>query len=194
MKKVTGILLILAVIAASVGCAKGEKVKETTLYIEDNGKVKEAIVDKDKNVNVSEKELTKWVDEAIEEYNKENKNALEVTQCEVEDNTVRVSIEYASLKDYSAFNNVKAFDGTVADAKKAGFEMAGEFLSTKGKPSITYAELEDSKEYHLIIIEDPQTLVLEEDVLYASSNVKVEKNKAIIESGTKELAYMIYKP
>lgn len=196
MKKLTGICFILAVVLSITACKKGDKVKETTLYIED-GKVTEAIVESDEKDYYNEKELTDWVENVVKDYNKENSKVLEIEKCEIEKDKAKVTIVYPSLQDYSSFNHLKAFEGTIAEAKEAGYELEGEFRSTKGKPSVTYAELEGSKEYHVIVLEivaAPQTVVLEEDVLYVSSNVKADKNQAKIKKETKDLAYIIYKP
>lgn len=195
MKKLKGALLMITVILSAVGCTKGDKVKQTTLYIDNDGKVTGAIVESLDKDYYSAKELTEWVEDSVGEYNKEkNKDALEVKKCEVEKDVAKVTITYDSLEDYSAFNHVKAFDGTIKEAEEAEYDLEKEFISAKGKPSVTYTELEGSKDYRVIIVEESQTIILEEDVLYATSNVKVKGEKAIVKTNSEELAYIIYKP
>ena len=142
-------------------------------------------------------ELKTWVEDAVKEYNQETGSSLEVKKYEVEDNTAKVTIEYPSLADYSGFNNVEAFQGSIAQAEEAGYTFDGEFVSAKGKPSVTYKELQGSKTYHVVILEEAEALTvsLEKDILYASGNVKVNGKKATVtEPKAKELAYIIYKP
>lgn len=194
MKKYICIMLAAVFVFVAAGCSKGDKVKKTTLYVEEDGSATSAIVESLDKDYYSVNELEKWINEAVDEFNKTNKGSIEVEKCEVEDGNAKVTLEFASLKDYGDFNNVRAFNGTIEEAQKAGYNLEGEFLSAKGKPSVTYAELEGSKSYYVLVIEEAQTVELENDILYASSNVKVKGKKAVIDKNTKEFAYIIYKP
>lgn len=194
MKKLACIALAGLVAIGMTGCTKGDKVKNTTLYVEEGGKVTSAIVEPLDKDYFSITELEKWTNEEVKEYNDSNKSSIEVKKCEEQSGNARVTLEFPSVKDYGAFNNVEAFYGTIADAKKAGYDFEGEFISAKDKPSITYVELEGSKSYYVLIVEEAQTVELDDDILYASSNVKVKGEKAAIDEDTRELAYIIYKP
>lgn len=193
MRRIVYSLLLICIVIMATGCTKGDKVKKTTLYVDNNGKITEAIVESlDKNY-YDFKELEDWIDSEVDAYNKSNGKVIDLKKCQSEDNKVKVTMEYDSMKDYSQFNNVKAFCGTIAEAEKAGYEFEGEFISAKDKPSITHAELEGSKKYRAIIVDESQTIVLKEEILYASSNVKVEGKNATVKTETNELAYIIYK-
>ncbi len=193
MKRIYIGLLLLCVTVMTLGCTKGDKVKKTTLYVENNGKVTEAIVESLDKKYYDADEMEDWIEEEVDGYNKEHGNVVDLKKCEVEDEIAKVTFEYEAMADYSDFNHVKAFCGTIAQAEKAGYRFEGEFLSTKDKPSITHMELEGSKKYKAVIMEDSQTVILENDILYASPNVKVNGKKATVETGTGELAYIIYK-
>lgn len=194
MKKFAYVILVGLAVVGMTGCTKGDKVKNTTLYVEQNGKVTSAIVEALDKDYFSIKELEKWIDEEVNTYNKENKGSIKVRKCEEESGKARVTLEFPSLEDYSTFNNVEAFFGTIEEAEKAGYSFNSEYISAKGKPSVTGAELEGSKSYYVLIVEEAQTIELDEDILYASSNVKVKGERASVDADTKELAYIIYKP
>lgn len=195
MKKFVYIMILLAASVLAAGCGKGDNVKTTTLYVEKDGTVVQAITEAMDKSYFNEKDLDQWVEDYVKEYNKEaKKEAIQVKKSEVEEKKAKVTIEYASMEDYSAFNNVEAFEGTVAKAQKEGYDLNREFKSAKGKPSITMDEIDGSEEYHIIVLEESQTVVLEKDALYASSNVKCNGKKAAAKIKTGEFAYIIYKP
>lgn len=193
MRRIFCVLLVLGVMFVMSGCTKGDKVKKTTLYIEEDGKLTEAIVEALDKKYYDAGEMEDWIDEEVKAYNKEHGSAVDLKKCEVDGKEAKVTFEYKSMVDYSEFNNVKAFCGTIAQAEKAGYGFEGEFISTKDKPSITHMELEGSKKYKVVILEDSQKVVLENDILYASPNVKVDGKKATVEASTNDLAYIIYK-
>lgn len=194
MKKLTGIICIVCFVLFVGGCAKGDKVKKTTLYVEKN-KVTEAIVETLDEEYYDAKKMKDWVTKEVDAYNKEQgSDVLEMVKCEVEDKTAKVTIEYDTMKDYETFNGVRAFCGTIQKAEKAGYDFEGEFKSTKGKPQITHAELENSESYYAVIVSEAQEVILEDEILYASPNVSVKGKKAVIDKGAGNLAYIIYKP
>lgn len=193
MKKKTGCLLLVMAMAMT-GCSKGDDVKKTTLYVDEDGEITEAIVETLDKDYYDSGEMENFIEEETAAYNKQaGDEKVEIAKCEVEDGKARVTMEYESMKEYGEFNSVTAFHGTVSEAKKAGYDFEGEFVSAKDKPSITYKELKGSKEYYVVIVEGEQTVILDEDVLYASPDVKVEGEKAIVENSD-EKAYIIYKP
>lgn len=196
MKKLACVMLLACLTAAGLtGCTKGNDAKQTTLYVDHNGRVTSAIVESLDKDYYDMKELQDWTQQEVDAYNKENgDDAVVIKKCEKEDKNAKVTLEYASMKDYSEFNHVDAFFGTIEEAAGEGYDFEDEFDSAKGKPSIGYTELEGSKEYYVLITEESQTIVLDDDILYASPNVKVKGDTADIENDNKGLAYIIYKP
>lgn len=179
-----------------IGCAKGTKATKSTLYIEKNGKVTGAIVEDWDDKLYDDKELEKQINEEIDSYTKSDKNAsVKLKKFEIENKKAKVNLVYDSLSTYSDFNNVVAFNGTVKEAQKAGYEISGEFISTGNKPSITIKELDGSDKYCVIILSERQKIETGFKILYASKNVKVSKGKktAVIEDSDSENAYIIYK-
>lgn len=196
MKKRAGMIGIICFVLFAGGCAKGDNVRKTTLYVED-GKVTEAIVEKLDEEFYDEKKMEDWITKDVDAYNKEHgSDVLKIVKCEVEGETAKATIEYDSMKDYGEFNGMKAFCGTIREAEKAGYDFEGEFESARGKPVITHDELENSESYYAVIVSEAQEIVLEEEILYASPNVSVKGKKAVIDkgAGNHNLAYIIYKP
>lgn len=194
MKRLAGMISVVFVMLFAVGCAKGDKVKNTTMYMEKD-KITEAIVEELDEEYYDAKKMKDWAKQEVDAYNQEHGgNALEMIKCEVKDEIARVTIEYNTMKDYSSFNGLEAFCGTIKEAEQAGYEFEGEFKSSKGKPSITHTELENSEAYSVVILAEAQQVILENEILYASPNVSVKGKKAVIGEEKGEPAYIIYKP
>lgn len=194
MKKLACMLLVCVAAVSVAGCTKGNHVKKTTLYVEDNGEVTSAIVEPLDKDYYDITELEKWIKDEVKSYNQENdKDAVTVKKCEEEDKNAKVTLLFASMEDYSSFNRVEAFQGSIDEGVKAGYQYDGELKSTKGKPSITFEELKGSKDYYMIVTEESQTIVLDHEILYVSDNVKVDGEQAVIDKKTDEPAYIIYK-
>lgn len=189
------VIMPCAVMLLATGCTKGADATKTTLYVEDDGKVTSAIVESLDKDYYDMDELEKWTIQEIESYNDDNtEDAVVLKKCEKEDGNAKVTLEYASMEDYSSFNHVDAFCGTITEAAEAGYDFGDELKSTKGKPSIGYTELEGNDDYYALITQEAQEIVLDNDILYASSNVKVNGAKATIDKDNRELVYIIYKP
>lgn len=188
---------VLLCVLYLTGCGSDKQVKENTLYVKNNGKVVGALSEKFDKDYYKEDELSDWIKAEVDSYNKENgKKTLKLGECEIEDDQAKVSISYASIEDYANFNQVVAFEGTIAEAQKAGYTFAGEFKSTTDKPSITNKEIDGSKEYKVLILEESQQLVMEKKILYINDVVQVNEDnlkKAKVNASKKNLAFIIYK-
>lgn len=188
--------LILGAMLLS-GCTNDKKAETNTLYLKNNGNIIGAVVEKLDQEYYDPQELEEWIQDEVDAYNHEDgKDKIKIRKNEVEDDQAKVNIIYASVKDYADFNQVTAFQGTVAEAEEAGYEFNGKFKSTADKPSITEMEIKGSKEYKVLILEECQKLQMNKKILYASDNVEVSKGShktADIIAEKENLAYIIYK-
>lgn len=195
-KIVASVLVCTGILVLSTGCAKGNKATETTLYIEKNGKITEAIVEDWNQDYYDEDEFKKEIDEQITSYEASHDGSkISLNKLEIKKNKAKVNLEYDSMETFEEFNNITAFSGTVKQAQKEGFSFDGEFKSTGNKPSITVEEINNSEEYNVIILLEDITVSTEFKILYAGSNVKVEDDckVAVISEAESNLAYLIYK-
>ncbi len=196
-KKIAALVLFTALLA--VGCGKKDKAAETTLYIEKNGEVTEAIVESWDESFFDEKDLKSDINDEIKDFKSINKDAsISMENLEIEDKKARVSMKYDSIASYSGFNKVDAFQGTISEAQSQGYTFDGEYISTDKKPSITVDELDGSNKYCVVILSENQKISTDFKILYASDNVKVSGNKKTADIDIKKedadsLAYIIYK-
>lgn len=179
------------------GCTKDKKADTNTLYVQRGGSVIEAVVEELDKEYYDSKELKEWVQSEVDSYNKKNgKNKLKIRKNESDHKKAKVNIAYDTMEDYAKFNKLTAFQGTIADAQKAGYEFKGEFKSTSDKPSITEAELDQSNDYKLLILSENQKLNMYKKILYVSKNVKINNKDhkiAEVTADKENPAYIIYK-
>lgn len=194
---ISSALLLILIATLFTACGKGDKVSKTTLYIDKKGKLTEAIVEGWDTSLYNEKDLEKYIDKEIDAYEASNKDSsVKLKKFKVEDKKIRVIITYDSIKSYSQFNKVTAFDGTIKQAQEQGYLFEGEFVSTDGKPSITVEQLDGSSDYYAVILSEKQEVFTDFKILYASTNVKIEKDgkKAVIsDEDMNSPVYLIYK-
>lgn len=197
MRKKLVCCTVLLCVLYLTGCGSDKKVKENTLYVKNNGKIVGALFEKLDKDYYKDEELSDWILAELDSYNKENgKKTLKLRECEVGYDQARVSISYASIEDYADFNQVVAFEGTIAEAQKEGYTFTGEFKSTSDKPAITNKEINGSKEYKVLILEESQQLVMEEKILYVNEVVQVNDDnikRAKVNASKQNLAFIIYK-
>ena len=197
-KKIAGVTIAcsLSVLLLS-GCTKGNKATQTTVYIDRNGKITEAIVEYWDQKYYDEDDLKSQIDNEIKQYEDENKDSsVKLNKFKVENKKIKVNLTYDSASTYSEFNNITAFCGTILKAQEEGFSFDGKFNSTNDKPSVTIEELDGSEEYSVYILSEKEKVNTEFKILYASENVKVSDNKktaVISDEDENSLAYLIYK-
>ncbi|MCC6095248.1 MAG: hypothetical protein LIV24_09575 [Eubacterium sp.] len=165
--------LATTMLVTTAGCSLPNSIENTTVSVGEEGNVTENIVEAKDDDDYTEDDLKQYIEDAVTSYDSESKGAVKLESCSVDDNSVSIKMSYASMSDYSSFNNVKAFLGTLAEAEEAGFSMDQNFLDMYGNaadPDILSAR---AKEWKVLILSEPVMVRLPDKILYATDNVSI---------------------
>lgn len=79
----------------------------------------------------SKKELSKYINGIVDDYNSENGNSVKVKQISLKDNTAYVRLWYKDYQTYADFTGHDVFLGTVKSALKSGYDFDTSFYPVK---------------------------------------------------------------
>lgn len=180
------VVLLLASALLWTGCGGISKAEETTVTVDENGRITQALVEDFSQENYSGKELENEIAGLIKTYNKENQNgSVTMESCQVKDKQARVILEYASDEDYRAFNLVDFFAGTVDQAQQEGYSFDCGFLDAE-KNAVEEGIVPDTcTQMQTVIIKEPTCVLTPGEILYVSSNMEIlDSNRARLSSDT----------
>lgn len=181
MKKIISIGLVCVMITGLLtGCGKSLDVDCSTVYVEEDGTVLGAAIEKMDKKYYSEKELEEFVDEKVEAYQKDHdKSSVKISDFSVKDQVAELYMKYAGYEEYQDFNNVTLFSGTVPQALAAGYDFNMKFTKVKdGKAS---GEADSSKikesDYKVVILTEKIDVKVDGTIKYISSDYTSLKAK-----------------
>ena len=193
------IVLMIGIWGSMLLCGCGSKstdVDETTVIVNKNGKVTDAIVESFDADYYDAAELQSMIDEELVEYGKlsGSKNNAVLSEFTVSKGMARVLIEFATPADYASFNGVSFFYGTVGEAYEAGYDLDVRLKSSTGQDTIGKEELMEMGKNHIVIINEPVRIQTYGKILFSTANVDmIDEKTARISSESEGLAYMILK-
>lgn len=183
------------------GCSKKTDVDTSTVFIEKKGKITSVdveVLDKD---YYDEAELESYITDHVNDYTSENGNTVEMASFTVTDQVAKLQMQYDSYEDYTAFNGIELYDGTVVEAEAAGYDFDTDFISASDEDTkkVSKDDVLADDNNKVVIIKANVDVKVDGTILYVSKeNTKVtEKNKVSItgEGSAEEaaLTYIIYK-
>ena len=202
MKKIicVGFTMILCMGLLS-GCSKKTDVDTSTVFIEKKGKITSVDVEALDKDYYDEAELESYITDHVNDYTSENGNTVEMASFTVTDQVAKLQMQYDSYEDYTAFNGIELYDGTVVEAEAAGYDFDTDFISASDEDTkkVSKDDVLADDNNKVVIIKANVDVEVDGTVLYVSKeNTKVtEKNKVSItgEGSAEEaaLTYIIYK-
>ena len=202
MKKIicVGFTMILCMGLLS-GCSKKTDVDTSTVFIEKKGKITSVDVEALDKDYYDEAELESYITDHVNDYTSENGNTVEMASFTVTDQVAKLQIQYDSYEDYTAFNGIELYDGTVVEAEAAGYDFDTDFISASDEDTkkVSKDDVLADDNNKVVIIKANVDVKVDGTILYVSKeNTKVtEKNKVSItgEGSAEEaaLTYIIYK-
>ena len=202
MKKIicVGFTMILCMGLLS-GCSKKTDVDTSTVFIEKKGKITSVDVEALDKDYYDEAELESYITDHVNDYTSENGNTVEMASFTVTDQVAKLQMQYDSYEDYTAFNGIELYDGTVVEAEAAGYDFDTDFISASDEDTkkVSKDDVLADDNNKIVIIKANVDVKVDGTILYVSKeNTKVtEKNKVSItgEGSAEEaaLTYIIYK-
>lgn len=183
------------------GCSKKTDVDTSTVFIEKKGKITSVDVEALDKDYYDEAELESYITDHVNDYTSENGNTVEMASFTVTDQVAKLQMQYDSYEDYTAFNGIELYDGTVVEAEAAGYDFDTDFISASDEDTkkVSKDDVLADDNNKVVIIKANVDVKVDGTILYVSKeNTKVtEKNKVSItgESSAEEaaLTYIIYK-
>ena len=197
-----GLLVILCMGLLS-GCSKKADVETSTVFIEKKGNIVSVDVEALDRDYYDMDELESYITEHVTEYTDKNGETIEKESFVVADGQAKLMMKYDTCEDYTGFNGIELYNGTVVKARAAGYDFDTEFYSPEddtqkvGKDTVI---AEDDN--NVAIIRANVDVQVPGTILYVSvqegTNAAVTgKNKVSITSGESGeeagLTYIVYK-
>lgn len=205
MKRV-GYLLLSACLLGStlMGCDSFDS-DETIVSVGKKGTVTTIDVDTFEQTYYTEENFKTFAEEAVHTYNASNgADAVTLSEFSIENNIAKLKMEFQTVEDYSGFNEIPLFQGTIEEALAKGYQFDGTFLSvTNGAASAAAAKADIFAEsgLHVVIIQANTDVKVAGKICYVSEqNVTVtakdtvsirDEENAALESDV--ITYIIYK-
>lgn len=203
MKKVTGAgVLLIFCMCLLFGCSKKTSVDTATVFIEKKGQIVSVDVETLDKDYYNETELEEYINDHVTDYVEDNGETVELTSFEVTDGVAKLQMKYDSYEDYSRFNGIDLYTGTVVTALAAGYDFDVEFSQISKDSDVQMVSRDEvlaNDEYKVAIIKANVNVQVPGSILYVSSeNTKVvdKHTVSIVQEEAGEevaLTYIIYK-
>lgn len=177
-KKMCASLGMVIGLGLLAGCGTSFDANNSTLYIDDKGRVTALDVEEFDQDYYDETELGSYVQKAVDEYAKEHgKNAVKVEDLTVEGTTAKLQMKYKSVEDYANFNGIELCQGKVVATLAAGYTYDGDFVKVsdgKVTGNATKQEIYQDEDLKAVIIRANTDVKVDGEICYVSSeNVKL---------------------
>ncbi len=195
-KKILAAVLCTAVMLLG-GCSMIDQAMwnpegDDAIRIASDGSVTEMVRDTLDQAYYSADELEKTITSSVEEYNQSHgEDSVKVASFKTEDADVTLKMEYASLDDYAAFNNLELYQGSMINAQLDGYLFDGSFFKIKngevsGKAVDSSAVFSDGMSSQVLIVQGPLEVCVDGKVTYISSNAQILSSDTVNASGKQE--------
>ncbi|MBQ8279894.1 MAG: hypothetical protein IJZ23_08665 [Roseburia sp.] len=184
MKKIgCAILAVLMLGSMFAGCGAVDS-ESSIVHVGKKGKVQTVDVETFDKSYYSETDFETFAQEAIDAYNMSHEvDAIELTEFTVEGDVAKLKMEYKTIADYSEFNDITLYQGTIAEAVGAGYLFDVDFSKVeKGEVTgaATRADILAEEGLSVVIIKANTDVQIDGTIYYVSSaNVTVTDKDAI---------------
>ncbi len=180
IKKIARIPL-LAIIAflliIQTGCLGIDSENKEQIELTSDGKIIQTIVD-DSGDSVTGEELENYINDKIKNY-QGTSGAIALERCRVKDGKVNIVLRYGSIGDYSGFNNVISYSGTLKEAYTQGYDFNRSFYAKNGVQIPYFALTLTYPDSRVLILEENVTIKLPGELLAMSDGVTIAEDGTI---------------
>ena len=205
MKRVScAILAVLMLGTMLVGCGPVDS-ESNLIFISKKGRVQTVDVEEFDKSYYNEADFKAFAQEAIDVYNKSHEvDAITLSEFSVEEGIAKLKMEYKSVADFSNFNEITVYQGSVASAVSEGYLFDVDFSKVeKGEVtgSATRADILAEEGLSVIIIKANTDVQVDGNICYVSTanvTVTAKDTVAIYDEENTSLTtdvctYIIYK-
>lgn len=196
MKKITAIC-VLAVLIVMTGCGKSSfKPSTTSLYVQKDGKITQAIVESFEKEYYSLSEFQSMINMEVEKYNSNyGEERISIERLDVDSNsTLHLLLDFKDADTYEHYNETYCFEGTIGEALDEGLSFNMDFKDADYE-EYTTSQVTEEKGQSVIVLKQEGVVQTEKPVKYVSNNVEILSDHMVevmpIEDEN-EYAYIIY--
>jgi uncharacterized protein YxeA len=186
MKKTIATLLALVLcIGMLTGCGTNYATEESTVFVQKDGKVVSTDVESFSD-SYDEEELKNYVETTISEYTAQyGEDSVTLKDVAVADGKATLILSYASPEDYSRFNGIELFTGSIAEALAAGYKFDVDFADVTGDTPTACSASDFTGEdgYKVVVIKTNANVNVSGKICYVS-----QKNVSLVDKKTISIA------
>lgn len=121
-------MILIVTVGILSGCSFEPNVKANTIFVQKDKTILAASIETfDKNY-YNQNDLKKYVEQQVESFKQSHTTGnVKLKKITVKKQQAKLYMEYSDYKTYAAFNEATFFIGTVATAKKAGYDFGLNF-------------------------------------------------------------------
>ena len=194
MKIILNFCLIFTIALFVTGCGSKFEPTVSTIYVTSKGEVKSAIVESFDKAYYDFEELSEGVQKEVTAYclDKNREEAAVVESLTLGEGEVSLFMDFQTVDDYIAFNDVLLFAGTYAEAVNEGY-IPEELYDAEGMSVPT--DSEELDKLKVIVTEESISVQTHGKIKYVSDNVSIVDKKLAraFEAGKTHPAFVLYK-
>lgn len=189
MKRFAAIALVFIMCVGMLTGCGSYKADENTVFVLKHGKIVTTDVEEFDEDTYAKSDLEDYVNETIDNYTAENgKNTVKLKDLTVKDGKATLTLEYKTVDDFSSFNGIELFSGSMAEALVAGYKFDAQFVSVKKgsvENKIDASEFMDDDKLKVAIVKENTCVNVPGTILYVSTEnvVLKDKNTVSIQNG-----------
>lgn len=172
-KKIIAISILVLMLGLCTGCGKKYEAKKSTLFIESDGGVVSKDIEAFDTHEYSKSKFEKYVNSRIDSYNDQvDSKAIKLKELEFKNDMVSLTLSYKSYKDYSKFNNIELFVGSISDAIAEGYSMDTNFVKVEdNKPvsKVSCNKILENNSDKIVIIKANTRIKIDGSIKYTSA-------------------------
>lgn len=186
MKRLMALCLIMLLcIGVLSGCGDSYDAEQNTVFILKDGKVITTDVETFDETEYDQAGLETYINEHISGYIAEHgEDAVKLEELKVEEGIAKMTISYAAAKDYSEFNGIELFTGSMAEALAAGYSFDSKFVEVKdgvAGEEVATTVFKGNDDYKVVVIKANTRVEVKGKIAYVSSeNVVLDGKNAVV--------------
>lgn len=179
MKKFMGtVLTMLLCIGLLSGCGMTLDGEDSVVYVDKKGMVYSLDVESMDQDYYDSEELEEYVNDAVSQYTSANgSGSVKVNSLTVENGVAKLSMKYKTATDYTNFNGIELYQGSIVEALAAGYVFDGDFAKVEDGNVVgaaTKQEIYARDDLKVVIIRANTDVRIEGEICYVScENVKL---------------------